>query len=170
MKMRRTCNCVFIEPVDRKPQGEWRTGIKKDPLYSLWKNMKYRCKRGTRYEKNYAHRDIQVCQQWLNDFRTFKRDIGVRPPKAHSVDRIDNSKGYCPHNCKWSTAHEQSLNSRCNKRKKSLPRWVYRTRNGKYNVKRSVKCKPISAGTFETLNEAIQAAKKLEIYGKIQHR
>jgi hypothetical protein len=40
--------------------------------------------------------------------------MGERPSKKHSIDRIDNEKGYEPGNCKWATRAEQSRNNRRN--------------------------------------------------------
>lgn len=53
---------------------------------------------------------IYVCDQWKEDFLNFKEDIGSRPSLSHSVDRVDNSKGYCPHNTRWATPKEQARN------------------------------------------------------------
>lgn len=36
--------------------------------------------------------------------------MGLRPNPWSSVDRTDNSKGYGPTNCKWSTPKEQAAN------------------------------------------------------------
>lgn len=160
------CDCVMLVPSSRKPQGEWRTGIKKHPYYSLWKNMRYRCKRGNRHEGNYSGRGIKICEQWLEDFRVFLSDIGERPSQKHSVDRIDNDKGYCPHNTRWATAYQQVMNSRTIKKKDGLPKWITLTRSNTFSVKRSVRGVMISAGNFKTIQQAKIAAGKLEeIYG-----
>jgi hypothetical protein len=34
-------------------------------------------------------------------------DMGKRPSRAHSLDRIDGTKGYEPGNCRWATRTEQ---------------------------------------------------------------
>ena len=44
----------------------------------------------------------------------FYQHIGPRPSTSHSVDRIDNSKGYEPGNVRWATATEQARNRRNN--------------------------------------------------------
>lgn len=160
------CDCRIISPGGRKSQGEWRTGITTHPLYGLWRQMKYRCKLGTRYEKNYASRGIGVCSQWLEDFRVFLKDMGDRPSKKHSLDRKDNNGSYCPHNCRWATQHQQIMNSRVIKRKGNLPRWINLTKWGTYVVKRSISGRVIRAGVFKTRVDALKAAKKIGVlYG-----
>lgn len=38
--------------------------------------------------------------------------MGDRPSKNHSIDRIDNDKGYFKENCRWATRSEQNKNWR----------------------------------------------------------
>ena len=45
-------------------------------------------------------------------FEAFLEDMGFKPGKEHSIDRIDNSLGYCKSNCRWATRIEQSRNKR----------------------------------------------------------
>lgn len=64
---------------------------------------------------NYRLRGITVAERW-NTFESFLADLGECPPR-HSLERIDNGKGYGPENCKWATRAEQNRNTRRN-------RWV----------------------------------------------
>lgn len=81
------------------------------PEYTIWGEMKARCLNKNR--ENYGGRGITVCSRWLR-FEEFIKDMGTRPSKNHSIDRIDNDKGYFKENCKWATWKEQSRNKRNN--------------------------------------------------------
>lgn len=63
--------------------------------------------------KDYGSRGIAVCERWL-DFVNFYADMGPRPSERHSIDRLDNNKGYEPGNCRWATSKEQQRNRRDN--------------------------------------------------------
>ena len=59
----------------------------------------------------YARRGIDVCDEWLNDYKAFEdwcNENGYK--KGLQIDRIDNSKGYCPSNCRFVTPSENSRN------------------------------------------------------------
>lgn len=89
----------------------------KHPLYHVWTSMKNRClnKKDVRNYSWYGGRGVCVCDKWLGEhgFENFVKDMGERP-KGYSIDRIDVNGDYCPENCKWSSAEEQSRNRRNN--------------------------------------------------------
>lgn len=70
----------------------------------------------------YGGRGIAVDPQWF-DFKNFRADMGDRP-HGKSIDRIDNSKGYGPSNCRWATRSEQQQNSRNAKLTADDVRWI----------------------------------------------
>lgn len=85
--------------------------------HRIWKAMRSRCNNPNipRY-KDYGGRGITVCKRW-DKFENFLADMG-EAPDGHSIDRINNNKGYSPSNCKWSTPTEQNRNQRVRKDRK----------------------------------------------------
>lgn len=84
------------------------------PEYVAWRQMKSRCK----YEitsKSYRDRGISVCPEWENSYEEFLAHVGRRPSPSHSLDRIDNDKGYVPGNVRWALRGEQARNKRTNR-------------------------------------------------------
>lgn len=86
--------------------------------YKAWGAMLTRCTNPNipRYA-DYGGRGIRVCRRWQgpNGFKQFLADMGPKPSKHHSLDRINNDKGYSPKNCRWATRSEQGRNTRANK-------------------------------------------------------
>ena len=88
-------------------------GMKPDPIYACWRDMKQRCFNKNHKNYNiYGGRGITVCKRWMK-FENFYKDMGKRPKKK-SIDRIDTNGNYCFKNCKWSTSLEQNRNRRNN--------------------------------------------------------
>ncbi len=85
-------------------------GGKEQPEHYVWRTMRDRCcnpnHKAYRY---YGGRGITVCDRWM-EYENFLADMGHRPSKLHSLDRIDNNKGYEPGNCRWATRSEQQKN------------------------------------------------------------
>lgn len=75
--------------------------------YKKWQSMLVRVRHPER--KSACYREVSVCKEW-EDFRQFLADMGV-PPEGHSLDRIDNSRGYCPSNCRWVPLSHQAKNT-----------------------------------------------------------
>jgi hypothetical protein len=88
-------------------------------LYSSWCNIKNRCfnKSFVRY-KDWGGRGITMYSEWINDYPKFKEwilsNIGERPSKKYSIDRINNDGNYEPNNLRWADAKTQNKNRRTN--------------------------------------------------------
>jgi hypothetical protein len=74
--------------------------------------MKRRVKRNPAY----LAKEIKVCERW-GVFENFLDDMGERPlgPTRFTLDRLDNSKGYEPGNCRWASQKEQNNNRSWNR-------------------------------------------------------
>lgn len=90
-------------------------GMSHAPEYRIWCGIIDRCRRPSRPEyPNYGGRGISVCDRWQN-FSSFFADVGPRPTRRHSIDRIDNDGNYEPANVRWVTRKVQNNNSRRNR-------------------------------------------------------
>lgn len=84
---------------------------KRSGEYQSWGNMKRRC-----YDPNnnrsqyYLEKGITVCDEWLNSFPNFLRDMGPKPHKSYSLERKDLTKRYDKENCKWADDITQANN------------------------------------------------------------
>lgn len=93
-------------------------------LNAIYLGMKYRCcnLNDKRY-KNYGSKGISVCEEWLNSerekntpnstkgwisFKNWAMSNGYSDKLT--LDRIDNSKGYSPQNCRWVDMKVQQNN------------------------------------------------------------
>jgi hypothetical protein len=103
-----SCGCASKERATVHGQAAVRT-----PEHTAWVSMNQRCSNPNNPRwKDYGGRGITVCDAWRESFEAFFRDMGARPTSNHSIDRIENERGYEPSNCRWATRSEQQRNRR----------------------------------------------------------
>ena len=105
-----SCGCAKYKHGDCKRSGH-------DPLYIVWSRMKSRCFNPNEKEyKNYGGRGISICDEWKNDYTSFRNWAKSNGYKhGLEIDRIDNNQGYCPDNCRWVTTKENCRNKSNNR-------------------------------------------------------
>lgn len=105
-----SCGCLRREKAKTVNRSH---GMSATPEFFVWTRMIRRCfdTKDKAYSR-YGAIGISVCDEWRHDFGAFFSHIGPRPTPNHSIERINNSKGYEPGNVKWATDSEQRRNKR----------------------------------------------------------
>lgn len=101
-----SCGCM-----NRKSQKSKVISANKR-LYSVYSQMIARCynPKATSYPC-YGAKGIKVCDDWRTSFESFVNwSLQNGYNDSLSIDRINNSKGYCPSNCRWIPLSEQFIN------------------------------------------------------------
>lgn len=134
---------------------------RKHPLYAIWSGMRTRCNDSTcPHYHNYGGRGIKVCKEWDDSFEAFALDMGLRPSEQHTLDRIDNAKGYSRENCRWATRTEQCLNRRTFSNNTSGITGIVKTRSGAFNARYDEEGQRYNLGPHKTLEEAVAYRKR----------
>jgi hypothetical protein len=93
-----------------------RHGETETKLWRTWKGVVERTTvTGSAHYDRYGGRGIGLHPDWLV-YEAFAKYMGQPPSNQHSIDRIDNNKGYEPGNVRWATMKEQAANKRTNVR------------------------------------------------------
>lgn len=156
-----SCGCYAYETqVALKTKHNSAISGKETAEYRAWSALRNRCTNiNNKNYNNYGGRGITVCERW-NKFENFLSDMGEKPSKSHSIDRINVNEGYNPENCRWATAMEQARNRRNKKSNKTgQPGVCWENHTKKWLATISKKL----IGRYENIEDAIAARKEAEL-------
>lgn len=90
--------------------------------------MKERCTNPK--HKNYSHYNGKLCSEWKDSdaFIEWATQNGYQ--EGFTIDRIDSNKGYCPENCQFITAKENTIKGNRERKLK-----VYKFESEEYTCK-----------------------------------
>lgn len=132
--------------------NNFKHGLSKDSIYDCWVAMKARCLNPQHPSyKDYGGRGIKICDSWLKDFGTFLNDLGPKPDKYSTLDRINNNGNYEPDNCRWISIQDQQKNRSNNN---IVPGVHYEKSRNKWHVDITRFGKKIFLGRFKDFDIA----------------
>lgn len=108
----KSCGCLKHDILIRRNK-KGSDPDKKTRLYRIWQRMKYRCENEQSSDyKYYGGKGVSVCENWKNDFQSFKKWALINGYNDDlTIDRINVNGNYEPSNCKWATMAQQCINT-----------------------------------------------------------
>lgn len=108
----KSCGCLLSDVLKQRNKGNSTHNSTNTRLYRIYYSMKTRCYNPKHKAfHRYGGRGITVCNQWLDDFSSFKEwAVNNGYSDDLSIDRINNDGNYEPSNCRWATAKMQANN------------------------------------------------------------
>jgi hypothetical protein len=100
-----SCGCLQVEVAKSRVTH----GQSQSVEYAAWQAMWYRCT-SPKFAQYDEYKSRVPCERWKT-FENFLEDMGPKPSKAHTLERIDNALGYGPQNCCWATRTVQNNNT-----------------------------------------------------------
>ncbi len=110
----KSCGCLF-KKWTKSGKANRKHGLSGTPEYTALCDAIRRCEPDSKDRADYFERGITVCERWRNlaeGIEDFVNHIGKRPSSNHSLDRIDNNRGYEHGNVRWATRKTQLENRR----------------------------------------------------------
>lgn len=101
-------HCTVKSPTTLDHGHAKRSGY--SPEYTSWLGMRRRCEDDghNRYEF-YKGKGITYPEEW-KDFNVFLEDMGYKPDKSYSIERLDRDAPYSKSNCVWASSKTQANN------------------------------------------------------------
>lgn len=129
----KSCGCLQKEATANRNYNKGTAkGDSTTKLYVVYKAIKARLyNKNNKSYCNYGGRGIKMCQEWLDDFQSFKKWAHLNGyAEGLTIDRIDVNGDYEPSNCRWVSKAEQAINKRnnhlitCQGETKTLSQWA----------------------------------------------
>jgi hypothetical protein len=118
-----SCGCLHREVarsqkgVPKGPQRRAREshGLSDSPEYKVWAGLIQRCENeNASSHAYYGEAGVTVSRCWRDSFSAFYKSMGPRPTPKHTIERIDETRGYEDDNCVWITQSAQMAHVRSN--------------------------------------------------------
>lgn len=122
LKRIKSCGCRRTELIARVnfKHGRSSRSHPQRYLYELWLGIRSRILDSSNISyPTYGGAGVPMHEPWKTDSTGFIKyvlsEIGERPSRGHSIDRIVNALGYVPGNLRWRTPYEQNRNKTTNR-------------------------------------------------------